>query len=579
MDILEREKTMRHRFMAAMSISLLVLVAGLFILSCSLSRKQYLANVQSIRADYLEILTRETSNLREKIKTLESKTFALFDQPDLPFDLYLTNGLFFVKEGQFFPAVIPDILHQNTVDPEAARKMLTLGLELQNSGRSEKAREYLEAASRIAVKTHGDLDVKLSACTELLKASEYRELRRLFSIFYSLANYPGIRPDDVQARKYEDMLRGSISKYDHLQEQSREILKTASEISAISSNRPAPFRILYNNSILSVNVKGQAFLLPVETLDQTSSNAILRVTATEPGADAVVSRQLRPLPVYAWIPAKEFETRKQSAERAYLLTNIMLGVLLIVIAGMGIGIGVLVKRQHEVNALRSSFVSAVSHELRTPMSLIRLYAESLTSERTPVSNRERYAKAIMAETDRLSALVNNVLDFSRLEKGSLTLNLQETNISAIVSEVLDSFTFRLEKENIKLIRNIAPNLTAYIDSQAMTQVIFNLVDNAIKYSGENHKIEVEMTAPESKTIFRIKDDGIGIQDSLKPRIFEPFVRGDDTRVTAQRGSGIGLSVVKQILDRMQCTINVFDNVPRGTVFEIVMERHHENSRS
>jgi signal transduction histidine kinase len=551
---------------------LFILIAVLFVVICHLSRKQHLANIQSIKDDYREILSQESSNLRERTRTLEREAFAAFDEADLPLDLCRTNRLFVRSEGKFLPAGIADVPPKGNVSPDVARRSLSLGLGLKLSGEAGRAREQIETASRISVKTAEDLDVRISALVELLKISEYRNPGILFSIFHALFHYAGLKPSDAQARDVEDTLRNSIPRYEEFKGQDVEMWKTAMEISQASSNRPPPFRIVCNGQILSVNAKGQACLLSLEAFSRDSSNAIIRITATAPGEKAVVARQMHFPPVYAWISAKEFEARKRSIEHAYFLTKVMLGILLAIIAGMGFGIGVIVKRQHEIAALKSSFVSTVSHELRTPMALIRLYAESLAVDKPPAGAKERYTRAIMAETDRLTALVNNVLDFSRLERGTLALNVRETDVSKVCNEVLDSFSFRLEKEEIILARRIDPGLKALVDPLALTQVIFNLVDNAIKYSGGKHAIEVEMKAAGDKICLRVKDNGIGIPGSLKQRIFMPFVRGEDSRVTAQRGSGIGLSIVSQLLERMQCSISFFANVPEGTVFEVMLKK-------
>ncbi len=556
--------------MITLSAGLLILLSVLFILSCNLNHRQYLANMQAIKGDLLAILNNETSALRNRIMTREKEIFALFDQPSYPFDLYAANHLFKISEGRASPAGFSDITPQNSLDTETARRALGLGYELQKSNRGEKAREYFETATRIAIRNPDDLDTRISAHIELLKASDYRSTRIVFGILYALFDYPGTRLDEERAKKYEEMLRKNIPHFDKFKKQSMEMWKTANGITRAISDRPAPFKTIYEQSILSVNVKGQALLLPLEAVTQGSSNNIMQVSTADPGPAAALLHQMRSIPIYTWIPAKEFEARTQSAERAYRLTNIMLGVLLVVMTGMGISIGIILKRQHEMTRQKSSFVSAVSHELRTPMALIRLYAESLASEDQSSSTRERYTKAIMAETDRLSALVNNVLDFARMEKENMTLNIRDTNLSKLCNEALDSFHFRIEKEKIKLKSRIQPGLSAAVDPLAMTQVLFNLMDNAIKYSGENHHIEVELFTDGGKKYLRVKDDGIGIPESLKPRIFTPFVRGEDDRVTAQRGSGIGLSITRQLLEKMQCSIRVFDNIPAGTVFEVIL---------
>lgn len=349
----------------------------------------------------------------------------------------------------------------------------------------------------------------------------------------------------------------------------RDAWRVAHDIATTVTNKIPPFRIPYQGHILSVNARGQACILPLESFrNRDSSNEIVRMSLDPPGAQAAMSRQLRYPPICVWIPAEELDARTEPVEQAYLLTNVMLAVMLGVFAGMGFGIVMLVKRQHEMAKLKGAFVSSVSHELRTPMALVRLYAESLGAENPPPGTKEKYTKAIMAETDRLIALVNNVLDFSRIEKGLLALNVARVDVSKICNDALDSFNVRLEKEGMTLARKIEPGIMGIADPQALTQVIFNIVDNAIKFSPAKSAIEVEVARSGTDVWLRVKDHGIGIADSLKPRIFMPFVRGDDSRVTAQRGSGIGLSVVAHLLELMHCSVSVADNAGGGTIFEV-----------
>lgn len=568
---------MRRRFMMILSVGLFTLITVLFVLVCHLSRKQHLASVEAIKSDYLEILSQEGANLRERTRTLEREAFALFEEKNLALELCRTNGLFVRSGGRFFPAGMATTPPQGDLAPDEARQALTLGIGLRYSEQMQRAREQLEKAARISVKTEEDLHVRILALVELFKIPECRDAGLVFRIFYALFQYPDWKPRNDRIDEIEATVRKQMPEYDALKMQCAEMWKTAEEVTQIASNRPAPFRMVFHDAILSVNVKEQACLLPVESFRRDASNTILRVSTMAPGEDAVVFRQMRFPPVYAWIPMQEFETRKQVADHAYFLTVAMLVALLGVMIVMGVGIGMIIRRQHEIAALKSSFVSSVSHELRTPMGLIRLYAESLSAEKLQPETRTRYTRAIMAETDRLTALVNNVLDFSRLENGTLTLNVRDADVSKVCGEVLDSFGALLEKEKMVLTKIIAPDLHAMVDPVALTQVIFNLVDNAIKYSGESRRMEVELMPLEDKICLRVKDWGIGIPASLRARVFLPFVRGEDSRVTAQRGTGIGLSITSQLLERMQCAIRFFDNVPQGTVFEVMMKASGDNA--
>lgn len=469
---------MNNRFMTILFSSLTLLMAVLFVLACGLNRKQYLSNIQTIKADSAAILIDEGRHIRDRLRTVEREAFARFEQRDPPPTWQRTNMLFRREDNRFVP------------------------LGIAPPGNDSPA--------------------------------------------------PGERnADDGGAAD------------------AREAWTLSEAITQLATNRTAPFRMPYDDFILSVNARNQAYLLPLDLLRRDDASGVVpKVTTTAPGAAAADARQLNYPPVHVWIPAGQFDARKQAVEQAYRLTQAMLGILLGAMICLGFAIRMLVKRQHEMTLLKSAFISSVSHELRTPMALIRLYAESLTANQSPPAAKDRYSRAIMAETDRLIALLNNVLDFSRLEKGALVMDVRNTDLSTLLTQVLESFKFRLEKEGLTLASTITPGMTALVDPLAMTQVIFNLVDNAIKYSGGQSPLEVELVPAGKEIVLRVKDRGIGIPDSLKPRIGLPFVRGDDSRVTAQRGSGIGLSVVTQLLEGMHGAMRVNDNSPRGTVIEV-----------
>lgn len=369
----------------------------------------------------------------------------------------------------------------------------------------------------------------------------------------------------------EGVVNTAVGMDDTLRPRILEAWKIAGEISALATNMAIPFRIAYGEYVLSVNHLGRACLMPLDMFrEKETADSITRITIKVPEDAAAISHQLRYPPVCVWIPVEQMEVRKQTVKQAYILTNIMLVLMFAMITGLGTGIFLIVKRRHEMAKLKSSFVSSVSHELRTPMALIRLYAESLSDKNATPESRARYTRVIMAEIDRLLSLVNNVLDFSRLEKGLMELDVVSVNISKICNDTLDAFSFRLEEEKIRVTRKIEPDVMAMADPLAITQIIFNIVDNAIKYSPAESVVEVEIQRTDTQVYLRVKDNGAGIDDSLKPRIFMPFVRGTDSQIASQRGSGIGLSIVAQLAERMDCRINVSDNKPNGTVFEILM---------
>jgi two-component system phosphate regulon sensor histidine kinase PhoR len=200
--------------------------------------------------------------------------------------------------------------------------------------------------------------------------------------------------------------------------------------------------------------------------------------------------------------------------------------------------------------MKSDFIANVSHELKTPLSLIRMFGEMVATGRHKGENAAReYGEIITRESERLSHLIDNVLDFARLERGKASYLFTEGDIADVVERALDVCRYRLEKEKIKLRTVIDPPGTlppVRMDENAMTLVILNLVDNAIKYGTEGGQVDVSVQRSPGGVVLGVRDYGPGIEREEQERIFERFYRARSARDRNVRGSGIGLALVKYI---------------------------------
>lgn len=205
-------------------------------------------------------------------------------------------------------------------------------------------------------------------------------------------------------------------------------------------------------------------------------------------------------------------------------------------------------KERRLNALRTEFVANVSHELKTPLSVVQMFAEMLLTKRVRNEEKERqYLEIIVNEAERLSSLIENVLDFSALERGKQTFQMREGELSDVVLRAIDTLRFRFEREGLEVKLECAPDVPALrFDEHAILLAIMNLLDNAVKYGGGNGPIEVSITRGRRHVYVRVRDHGPGIPDGAHRRVFERFyrVRHD----TDTRGSGIGLSLVKRIVE-------------------------------
>ncbi len=239
----------------------------------------------------------------------------------------------------------------------------------------------------------------------------------------------------------------------------------------------------------------------------------------------------------------------ESVERRRELEMVTVAVsFLVVVAGVIIVV-VAAERERRLAALKSEFVANVSHELKTPLSLVRMFSELLTTGRVrDEAKRQQYLSIIMRESERLSALIENVLDFARVERGKAAYNFEEADLAEVVSRAVDVYRYRVERERMELSFKAEPGLPrTVLDERALELALVNLMDNAIKYAKDGGRIDLEVRARGTRTLeVRLSDRGPGIPKEEQRRIFERFVRGKGARERQVRGSGIGLALVQHI---------------------------------
>jgi signal transduction histidine kinase len=232
-------------------------------------------------------------------------------------------------------------------------------------------------------------------------------------------------------------------------------------------------------------------------------------------------------------------------------------------------------REMKLARLKSDFVANVSHELRTPLALIRLYAETLELGRlTNQDKYQEYFRIIREESERLSALINNILDFSRIEAGRKEYEFKETNLAELIRTTLDSYRFQIEQNGFAFEENIATDIPPVsVDREAIARSLLNLVNNALKYSKDQKFIGVSLYRSNGSVKLEVQDRGIGIAAAEQDKIFEKFYRCGDPLVHNTKGSGLGLSLVRHIA--LAHGGNVFvESVPeKGSKFTIALPIH------
>src|SRR5215813_5133996 len=247
---------------------------------------------------------------------------------------------------------------------------------------------------------------------------------------------------------------------------------------------------------------------------------------------------------------------------------LILGFLSLMIIGGLVLTKHMVSKEMAVAKLKSDFVSNVSHELRTPLALIRLYAETLELGRiTTKEKKQQYYRIVRKESERLTALINNILDFSRIEAGRKEYEFRETDIGELVRNTLDSYRYQIEQQGFALDERIDSNLTSVrVDREAIARALVNLVNNALKYSSDEKYLGVKLYRENGVVKLVVADHGIGISRRDQSKIFEKFYRAGDPLVHNTKGSGLGLSLVRHITDAHGGDITVESTPGKGSTF-------------
>ena len=276
--------------------------------------------------------------------------------------------------------------------------------------------------------------------------------------------------------------------------------------------------------------------------DTTGDAGCMGVAPVEPTLANLVLSIVPPTAVYSrWI------SQNMAASRLPLLSLLLIGLMV-----SGAAAAAAVSRQADLARLRSDFVASVSHEVRTPLAQIMLASEALSLGRTRSrEEQEEAADTVVRETHRLVGLIDNVLQFSRIEHHNVQVRTEATDVRDLVSGFLDDVDSVVRGARVTVVNATPTGLTAMLDPGAFRQVLYNLVDNAIKYGPAGQRItigaNIHPTHPGSVQLW-VQDEGWGVPADQVTKIFEPFVRLGRDRRSNVAGSGLGLAVVCNLVE-------------------------------
>jgi signal transduction histidine kinase len=321
---------------------------------------------------------------------------------------------------------------------------------------------------------------------------------------------------------------------------------------------------------------------PTMTITISDENSRVLYSNAAPQSGYLLESNLNP-PFSNWKAAIGLkDTNIDALARDSFLHSAGATVLVLVFLLVGIALTIrATDREARLAQAKSNFVANVSHELKTPLSLISLFSEILELGR--VKNEEKkteYYGIIRHESRRLNKTIDNILDFSKIEAGRKTYQLVYGDMAEVIDNVLSTHRYHIINSGFDVQTDIQRDLPAVlIDRDAMAQAISNLLDNAIKYSGNVKQVSITAQTLESDLSIEIADHGVGIPRADQAKIFEKFYRVGNGLVHDVKGSGLGLSLVKHIIEAHNGTISVESDVGKGSRFTIRLPLAHSGSQS
>jgi signal transduction histidine kinase len=257
--------------------------------------------------------------------------------------------------------------------------------------------------------------------------------------------------------------------------------------------------------------------------------------------------------------------------RRRIYAGLLIPIFLIILLGLYF-LWTGVKRERKLARLKADFVSTVTHELKTPLTAIRMFGETLEMGRVESpKQRKKYYELISRESDKLSQMIDNILDFSRMEAGRREYNFKPSDLSRVVSETVAAYGYYLESEGNRIRVELPEEpVEVKIDKDAISQAVLNLLSNAVKFSPPDRPIMVRLSPRGADAIIEVEDRGVGIALEETEKIFQRFYRSGDSMTRKIRGTGLGLAIVRHIVRSHGGEVKVKSEKGKGSTFSIIL---------
>lgn len=260
----------------------------------------------------------------------------------------------------------------------------------------------------------------------------------------------------------------------------------------------------------------------------------------------------------------EMLLRKKLSQKHWMILGEGLVFILLLLLGI-IQTRKSFRRETRVIRQQKNFLLSVTHELKSPIASVKLYLQTLEKRDLERSKQIELIQKAIAETNRLDHLVENILVTAQIDNHVLLIQKEKRNLSVFFHEIILEFN---EKYGITLKSEIQNDVNFGFDQLAFRSILVNLIENALKYSNSTPDISVKLWTSSSSIFISIADQGIGIQDDEKLRVFEKFFRSGNEETRQSKGTGLGLFIVKYLVEHHQGSISISSNTPKGSIFEL-----------
>lgn len=352
----------------------------------------------------------------------------------------------------------------------------------------------------------------------------------------------------------------------------------------LSSGETAKFGIYFFDAILMIEqylvpkfqeIAREDFVLTC----RRAADEYLVYSTSEDYRGYVKSELIDLLPKYEIGISRKGGTVADAVSRRKNQNLLALGLLMVV---MIIGIGLVFRNIQQEMALaqkKADFVSNVSHEIRTPLALINMFAETLLFDRVKEeSKKKEYYEIITKEVARLTNMINRILSFSKIEAEKRTYQKTSVDLNTVVADVYNTYSYHLKNNGFAHELNLSPDrLIINADPEALIEVLVNLIDNGMKYSQDEKQVMIETGIKNQMAFVAIRDKGMGIAKNQLDKLFEKFYRVPTGDVHDTKGSGLGLTIVKHIMDSHEGTVEVNSEIGKGSTFKLFFPLDKNNN--